>query len=121
MATPVRVMVEQGKKRAVASAFDWPGWDRGGKSEVEALEVLETYRPRYASVAELAGHPVECERKIALLRASWKYFDEAGRSSSSSGTARTTCSPTPGRWKTGTCPGSDGGYFISCPRPAPAG
>ena len=48
-------MVEQGKKKAVAAAFDWPGWDRGGKTEAEALEVLATYRPRYAKVAQLAG------------------------------------------------------------------
>lgn len=44
----IRVMVEQGKKKAVASAFDWPGWDRSGKSEEEALKVLAAYRPRYA-------------------------------------------------------------------------
>ena len=108
-------MVEQGKKKTVASAFDWPGWDRGGKSEAEALEILEAYRPRYAKVAELAGlgdefgatgkpkvvervsgtgmtdyytlsfksagpehNPMtaaECRRKLALLRASWTYFD----------------------------------------------
>lgn len=55
MPAPVRVMVEQGKKRVVASAFDWPGWDRGGKSEDEALAVLAKYRPRYARVTELAG------------------------------------------------------------------
>ena len=46
-------MVEQGKKKAVASAFDWPGWDRAGKSEDDALAVLARYRPRYARVAEL--------------------------------------------------------------------
>src|SRR6516164_8157819 len=29
MAEPIRVMIEQGKKkRVVACAFDWPGWDR---------------------------------------------------------------------------------------------
>src|SRR5499427_11001106 len=54
MSFPIRVMVEQGKKKAVASAFDWPGWDRGGKSEDDALAVLATYRPRYARVATLA-------------------------------------------------------------------
>src|SRR5690348_14959751 len=53
--SPIRVMIEQGNKKAVASAFDWPGWDRGGKSEDEALAVLATYRPRYAKVAELAA------------------------------------------------------------------
>jgi hypothetical protein len=48
-------LVEQGKKKAIACAFDWPGWDRAGKSEPDALAVLEAYRPRYAKVAGLAG------------------------------------------------------------------
>ena len=114
----IRVMVERGRKKAVAvaSAFDWPGWDRSGKSEEDALQVLDAYRPRYAKVAELAGLADEfraagkfavverlqgvgmtdfyglsyksaapehapmsdaaCERKLALLRASWTYFDD---------------------------------------------
>ena len=59
MSVPVRVMVEQGKKRTVASAFDWLGWDRGGKSEDEALAVLAAYRPRYTKVADLAGLAAE--------------------------------------------------------------
>ena len=111
-----RVMIEQGKKKAVAAAFDWPGWVRGSKSEDEALAVLESYRPRYAKVAKLAGlgkefdatgklkvvehvkgtgmtdfytlsfhsatpeyqpmSEAECERKLALLKACWTYFDE---------------------------------------------
>ena len=115
MSDPIQVMVERGKKRAVASAFDWPGWDRSAKSEEAALAVLATYRPRYAKVAELGGladefgstgelrvterlegtgmtdfygvsgrtaapeyepmSEAEGERKIALLRACWVYFD----------------------------------------------
>ena len=55
LSAPIRVMVEQGKKKAVASSFDWPGWDRGAKLEDDALAVLARYRPRYARVAELAG------------------------------------------------------------------
>jgi hypothetical protein len=51
----VRVMVEQGKKRAVASAFDWPGWGRSAKVEDAAMATLEAYRPRYALVAARAG------------------------------------------------------------------
>lgn len=52
MAEPIRVMVERGKKkRVVACAFDWPGWDRSAKTEEAALEVLESYRPRFAAVA----------------------------------------------------------------------
>jgi hypothetical protein len=112
----IRVMVELGKKKAVAVALDWPGWDRSAKSEAEALQVFAAYRPRYAKVAELAGlgdefraageiavverlagtgmtdfyglsfrsagsehEPISeaaCERKVALLRASWTYFDD---------------------------------------------
>jgi hypothetical protein len=116
MADPVRLMIERGKKKkVVAAAFDWPGWDRWGKTEAQALEVLETYRPRYAHVAELAGYgaqfaalggfevvedvpgigmtdfyglsgvpataekepmsPADCDRKVALLEATWAYFD----------------------------------------------
>ncbi len=113
----IRVMVERGKKkRTVACAFDWPGWDRSSKTEEDALQVLEAYRPRYAKVAAAAGlsdefasagevtvverldgigmtdyygvsgraagpeqdqmTEAECERKLALLRASWTYFDD---------------------------------------------
>jgi hypothetical protein len=117
MAGPVRVMVEQGKKkRVVACAFDWPGWDRSVRIGHDVFAVLEAYRPRYAKVAKLAGlstefrgagafevveelegtgmtdyygvsgrtaapeyEPMtdaECERKIALLQAAWKTFDD---------------------------------------------
>jgi hypothetical protein len=113
----IRVMVERGKKkRVVACAFDWSGWDRSAKTEEDALRVLAAYRPRFAKVAALAGladefgatgelvvvervegngmtdyygvsgriaepeqeqmSEAECERKIALLRASWTYFDD---------------------------------------------
>jgi hypothetical protein len=57
VAQSVRVQIESGKKkRSVASAFDWPGWDRWAKTEDSAFAVLETYRPRYATVAGLAGY-----------------------------------------------------------------
>jgi hypothetical protein len=117
MVDSIRVMLEQGKKkRVVACAFDWPGWDRSARIGQDVLAVLEAYRPRYAKVAELAGYgaefaalgefevvelvdgigmtdfygvsgraaapehepmtDAECERKVALLRASWRFFDE---------------------------------------------
>lgn len=59
----IRVMLERGKKkRVVASAFDWPGWDRNTKLGGDALAVLDTYRPRFAKVAELAGYGDEFGR-----------------------------------------------------------
>jgi hypothetical protein len=110
-------MLEQGrKKRVVACAFDWPGWDRSATIGTDVLAVLAAYRDRYTRVAELAGFGAEfgatgefevvervdgigmtdfyglsgraaaaendpmtdagCERKIALLRASWSTFDD---------------------------------------------
>src|SRR5690348_16643749 len=60
MVDPVRVMVEQGrKKRVVACAFDWPGWDRSARIGEDVLAILAAYRPRYAKVAELAGAGTE--------------------------------------------------------------
>ena len=56
MTDPLRVILEIGKKRrVVAGAMDWPGLDRGGTSEEDALAKLEAYLPRYAGVAERAG------------------------------------------------------------------
>lgn len=110
-------MLEEGKKkRVVACAFDWPGWDRSARKSGDVLGVLATYRPRYAQVAEAAGlgkefgaagdfevveqvegigmtdyyglsgraataetgpmTETDFERKLALLRACWAYFDD---------------------------------------------
>jgi len=56
MTDTMRVILEIGKKRrVVAGAMDWPGLDRWGTSEEDALEKLSSYVPRYAGVAERAG------------------------------------------------------------------
>ena len=47
----VRVVTEIAPKRAFASALDWPGWARGGRTEDDALDALLASGPRYASVA----------------------------------------------------------------------
>jgi hypothetical protein len=63
---PIRVKVERGKKkRVVASAFDSPGWDRSAKTEDDALAVLAAHRPRYAPIANSAGHGDEYRRLAA--------------------------------------------------------
>jgi hypothetical protein len=122
MSDALRVVLEIGPKgrRVVAGATDWPGFDRWGKDEEGALANLDSYRPRYAAVAERAGMedafareertdvvgryggntstdwwgiahvpseierevlaPDELERRLSLLNACWRYFDEvAGR------------------------------------------
>src|SRR4029078_4952608 len=56
MTDALRVILEVGKKRrVVAGAMDWPGLDRWGTSEDDAIEKLMAYAPRYARVAERAG------------------------------------------------------------------
>ena len=56
MAETLRVILELGKKRKVAAgAMDWPGLDRWGTSEDDALLKLTTYIPRYAGVADRAS------------------------------------------------------------------
>jgi hypothetical protein len=53
MVTPV--YLEVGKKKIFASAVEWPGWCRAGKTEEAALEALAAYHGRYAEVADAAG------------------------------------------------------------------
>ena len=56
MTDQLRVILEIGKKRrVVAAAMDWPGLDRWGKTDEDAIEKLLSYVPRYAGVAERAG------------------------------------------------------------------
>lgn len=51
-------MVEQGRRRCFATAVDWPGWARSGRTPEAAVEALIAYAPRYAVVAARAGHPL---------------------------------------------------------------
>lgn len=57
MAHALRVMLEIGPrgKKVAAAAPDWPGLERGAKTEEAAIERLRAYLPRYAPVAKLAG------------------------------------------------------------------
>src|SRR5437867_5982597 len=57
MADELRVMLEIGPKgkQIVAVAPDWPGLERGAKTEEAAIARVQTYLPRYAPVATLAG------------------------------------------------------------------
>jgi len=57
MANQLRVTLEIGPKgkKVVAVAPDWPGLERGAKTGEAAIERLQSYLPRYARVAKLAG------------------------------------------------------------------
>ena len=55
MTTSLAVALEGTGKKVFASAVDWPGWSRAGKSGPLAIETLLTYAPRYAPVVAAAG------------------------------------------------------------------
>ncbi len=57
MTRHLKVAIEIGPKgkKVAAVAPDWPGLERGAKTEQIAIERLLAYVPRYATVAKLAG------------------------------------------------------------------
>ena len=62
----LRVLLEVGPKgkRIVAAAMDWPGLERWGRTEVDAVDRLRAYLPRYGPVAERAGLRSEFDRSV---------------------------------------------------------
>lgn len=56
MTNELRVTLEIGLKgkKVAAVAPDWPGLERGAKTEDAAIERLQAYLPRYAPIAKLA-------------------------------------------------------------------
>jgi hypothetical protein len=52
---PLRVYLDEGRKKIFAVAFDWPGWARSGRTAEAALEALEAYLPRFGPVVRRAG------------------------------------------------------------------
>lgn len=55
MTERLTVAIEATKKRVFASATEWPGWSRSGKSTEEAIATLLAYAARYRPVAVAAG------------------------------------------------------------------
>jgi hypothetical protein len=50
----LRVFLETTPKKAFATAIDWPGWSRAGKTAELALEALAAYEPRYRAAIRSA-------------------------------------------------------------------
>ena len=50
MTERLAVALEGTGKKVFASALDWPGWSRSGKTDDAAIETLLAYAPRYAPV-----------------------------------------------------------------------
>jgi hypothetical protein len=66
MTKPVAVSIEASPKKSFATAVDWPGWSRSGKSEALALEALASHADRYAQVAKQAGEAFPSSDRLDL-------------------------------------------------------
>jgi len=68
MTPQLRVLVEEPTrgKRRVAVAAEWPGLERGGKTEAEAVDKLARYVSRYLPVAKRVGLGSELAAQTAL-------------------------------------------------------
>lgn len=63
----VRTVLEVAAKRSFASALDWPGWSRSGRSPEDARASLLEYAGRYAAVANAARIPFASPTDIEEL------------------------------------------------------
>jgi hypothetical protein len=50
----LRVVLETTPKKAFATAIEWPGWSRAGKTPDLAMEALAAYEPRYREAVRSA-------------------------------------------------------------------
>ena len=64
MSQRINVTVESTPAKAFATAIDWPGWSRSGKTADLAVEALAAAAPRYARVAGEAGEPFPDEKSV---------------------------------------------------------
>jgi hypothetical protein len=75
MANELRVTLEIGPKgkQVVAVAPDWPGLERGAKTEDAAIVRLQAYLPRYAPIATLAGMDAQFAATSATIDVVERY------------------------------------------------
>jgi hypothetical protein len=79
MTKPIAVTIEHTPKKTFATAADWPGWSRSGRTEELALEALAAYAPRYAAIAAT-------EHRWLAASATAEDFDVVERHEGSGGT-----------------------------------
>jgi hypothetical protein len=63
----IAVSIEAAPKKSFATAVDWPGWSRSGKTEELALEALVAYADRYASIAKLAREAFPADLNVDVV------------------------------------------------------
>jgi hypothetical protein len=78
MSKSILVTIEHTPKKTFATAADWPGWSRSGKSEALALEALAAYAPRYAVIAEAERRRFAANPTVADLEIVERHAGSAG-------------------------------------------
>lgn len=63
----LQVILEVGKRRVFASALDWAGWTRAGKSAESAIEQMMAYHGRFAYVAAESGLEVSVPAGLVVV------------------------------------------------------
>lgn len=63
----IRIVLEVAPKRTFASALDWPGWSRSGRTDDEAVDALLDHLPRYADVAKRAKLAVPARPSVDIV------------------------------------------------------
>jgi hypothetical protein len=63
----IEIAVEATPKKAFATAIDWPGWSRSGRTEELALAALAAAGERCAAVAAEAGEPFPASTSLEDL------------------------------------------------------
>ena len=58
------IYLEISKKKVFACAFHWPGWCRSGKDEESAIQALQMYGRRYASVIKFTDLAFPLPHKV---------------------------------------------------------
>src|SRR5918995_1368110 len=74
----VPVILEVGAKRSFASALEWPGWSRSGRTPEEAIERLVEYAPRYARVARRAKLRFRVPGSVADIEVAQRVRGDGG-------------------------------------------
>ena len=67
MTTRIAVALEAASKKTFATALDWPGWSRSGKTGDLALEALAAYAARYRAIAVAAGETLSDDLSYAVV------------------------------------------------------
>jgi hypothetical protein len=78
MPKSIPVTIEHTPKKTFASAADWPGWSRSGKTEALALEALAAYGPRYARIADAEHLPFAASLGVADFEVVERHEGSAG-------------------------------------------